>query len=245
MALDPNSSSALSGLADIYTETGQTGKAVELLRKLIDRHPNNAQAHFSLGYNYRFAGVTTEAIAAMERARALEPYNPKFRSIGLTYAQAGQHHKALEVLDEFKGSIAALAFKSSALIQLGRFDEVLAISEHIIADGSNSFMTTDAIILKSIITKDFSTGLEALRSLEAADINDAESNFYWARYYAVMGDKKGCYRLLRRAIDNGYFNYPFMLNEKYFFDSVRNEPEFQAFLAEVEQKHLAFLGQYF
>ncbi|MFT6268637.1 MAG: hypothetical protein ACJAVV_001452 [Alphaproteobacteria bacterium] len=39
---------------------------------------------------------------------------------------------------------------------------------------------------------------------------DAEANFYWARYYGVLGDKKGCFRLLGRALDNGYFSYPFM-----------------------------------
>ncbi len=81
LSLNPKSRNALSGLANIYTETGETGKAVELSRKLIALNPRNAQAHFSLGYSYRFAGMVQEAITEMELALAIDPNNPRFRSI--------------------------------------------------------------------------------------------------------------------------------------------------------------------
>lgn len=245
ISLNPESRNALSGLADIYTETGKTGKAVELLRKLISLKPSDAQAHFSLGYSYRFAGMSQEAVDEMELALVLDPGNPKFRSIGLTYDNVGEYDKALSVLTTFEGSVAALAFKQTILIHMGRTDEALAGANHIISLESNSFWHNDAVIQRAIITGDVEAGFQALKELEAADINDAETNFYWARYYAVLGDKKGCFRLLRRAVNNGYFNYPFMLSEPFYFDSVRQDPEFKELLARVKKKHLDFKLKYF
>ena len=67
----------------------------------------------------------------------------------------------------------------------------------------------------------------------------------WARHYAALGDKQGCFKLLRWAIDNGFFNYPLLLRNPFFFDSVREEPEFKELLALAKKKHLDFKQQYF
>ncbi|GAA0858371.1 winged helix-turn-helix domain-containing protein [Aliiglaciecola litoralis] len=245
LSLNPESRNALSGLANIYTETGETGKAIELSRQLIALNPRDAQAHFSLGYSYRFAGMVQEAISEMELALAIDPNNPRFRSIMMSYQAAEQYEQALAVFNHFPQSPDTLSFKNTILMQMGRMDEALALAEHRITLNPIGMWYGDAVILKAIMTGDYETGLQKVREQEAAVMNDAEASYIYARYYAALGDKQGCFKLLRRAINNGYFNYPLLQSIPFFFDSVRGEPEFQELLALAKQKHLAFKKQYF
>ena len=62
--------------------------------------------------------------------------------------------------------------------------------------------------------------------------------------YGLLGDKNSCINALRNAVTGGYYNYPFMLKD-YFFDSVREEPEFKEVLALAKEKHEAFKKKFF
>jgi serine/threonine-protein kinase len=96
--------SALGNLAGLYTETARTEKAVEITRQMLEINPNNASAHFSLGYVYRYAGMLNESVLEMEKAVSLDPKNSDFRSIVITYSRAGEYEKALEALKNYKES---------------------------------------------------------------------------------------------------------------------------------------------
>ena len=63
-------------------------------------------------------------------------------------------------------------------------------------------------------------------------------------FYALLGDRDGCIRTPRRAVDGGYFNYPFILTD-FYLDSMRDDPEFQEILAIAKKKHLAFKKRFF
>ena len=58
------------------------------------------------------------------------------------------------------------------------------------------------------------------------------------------GNRDGCIRSLRRAVDGGYFNYPLMLTD-IFLDPVRDDPEFREILERAKEKHLAFRKRFF
>jgi hypothetical protein len=60
----------------------------------------------------------------------------------------------------------------------------------------------------------------------------------------LLGDSDGCIRALKRAVDGGFFNYPFMLEDE-FLDSVRDEHGFQEILQEAKRKHEAFRKRFF
>jgi hypothetical protein len=60
----------------------------------------------------------------------------------------------------------------------------------------------------------------------------------------LLGDKEGCARTLQRAVDGGFFNYPFMLTDS-FLDSMRGDPEFQRILKLAKAKHEAFKKRLF
>jgi len=98
--------------------------------------------------------------------------------------------------------------------------------------------------IKALIEGNINKGLQSTRKLEQADVADAEALYYFASLYGLLGDKEGCVRVLRKAVERGYFNYPFMLKDS-FLDSVRDEPEIQRVLALAKVKHQAFKEKFF
>jgi hypothetical protein len=87
-------------------------------------------------------------------------------------------------------------------------------------------------------------GKRLLQQWEQRDPYDAETLYWLASLYACYGDTDGCIRVLQKSIINGFFNYPFMLQD-YFLDSVRDDPKFQKILVLAKEKHEAFKNKYF
>jgi hypothetical protein len=61
MALDPNLISAAGQLITNRVERGELGRAYKDAKALVERHPENAVAHFALSYVLRYAGMLDES----------------------------------------------------------------------------------------------------------------------------------------------------------------------------------------
>lgn len=236
--------SALGNLAMLYVETARIEKAVEITRQMIEINPNNASAHFSLGYIYRYAGMLNESVLEMEKAVALDPKNPEFRSIVLTYQRIGEYEKALETSKIYKESAYTLGMQGHTLFQQGKQKQAVEYFDRVIAMEPDGLMALTATGMKAFIEGNIEAGLDAARKFEQYNIEDAEAWFFIAGLYGLLGDKEGCIRTLQRAVDGGYFNYPFMLTDS-FLDSVRDDPEFQRILEMAKAKHEAFKKRFF
>ena len=71
------------------------------------------------------------------------------------------------------------------------------------------------------------------------DVNYFCTKIIVADHYGLLGDKTGCVRVLKNAVEGGFFNYPFMLRDP-FLDPVRDFSEFQRVLTQAKEKHEAF-----
>jgi hypothetical protein len=87
-------------------------------------------------------------------------------------------------------------------------------------------------------------GLKMAKELEQSDPWDSEGLYTLASIYGLFGEKKRCSLILRKAVEGGFFNYPFMLKDT-FFDPVRDDPEFKEVLLLAKEKHEAFKRKYF
>lgn len=79
---------------------------------------------------------------------------------------------------------------------------------------------------------------------DQAKMIDGEPIFYGAIDYAILGNKEGCNRLLQKAFDAGYFNYPTMLTNPNL-KSMQADPEFQQILNQAKTIHEAFKTKFF
>jgi len=244
LSLNEELLSALGNLAIFYTDTGRTEEAVGLIRRMLEINPNNADAHFSLGYIYRYAGMNNESVREMEKAINLDPKNPGFRSIINTYTFAGKYEKALAAAKNYKESAFILGFAGYTLFQQGNQKQAVECFDRVIDMEPDGLVALWITGIKSFIEGNNEEGLTAARKFEQFNIADAEAWYHFAENYALLGDKDGCVRTLQRAVDGGFFNYPFMLTDS-FLDSVRDNPEFQRILEMAKAKHEAFKKRLF
>jgi TolB-like protein/Flp pilus assembly protein TadD len=236
--------SALGNLAMLYTETARIEKAVEITRQMLEINPNNASAHFSLGYIYRYAGMLNESVLEMEKAVSLDPKNPEFRSIVITYQFVGEYEKALETSKIYKESAFTLGEQGTTFFRQGKQKQAVEYFDRVIAMEPDGLLALWVTGMKAFIEGNIDKGLDAGRKFEQYNIADAEAWYHIAGNYGLLGDKEGCIRTLQRAVDGGFFNYPFMLTDS-FLDSVRDDPEFQRILEMAKAKHEAFKKRFF
>jgi TolB-like protein/DNA-binding winged helix-turn-helix (wHTH) protein/lipoprotein NlpI len=231
-------------LASIYTETGQIEKAIENIKMALKINPNYADAHFFLGYAYRYAGMIQASVKSMETALTLDPNNPRFRSIGVSYFFNGNYDKALQGFDLDAQSAWANNWRGLLYNRLGEYQHALDNFNQARQKEPNGLFAKAAMVFKAIINKDFANGLAVMDDLASYDTPDGEVWYHWSANYAALGDHKTSVRLLKKAMESGYFNYPTM-NKDPYFDSIRANPQFKKIMLQIKEKHLKFKQKYF
>ena len=98
IALNPSLVEAKIYMANLLTDTGRVEQAVPLLRAVLQDNPNNAEAHWELGYAYRFAGMLQESVLECERARSNNPDVKISSSAMNSYLYMGDYEKFLQSL---------------------------------------------------------------------------------------------------------------------------------------------------
>jgi len=244
LSLNEGNIFALTSLAKIYTETARIEKAVELTRQIVEINHGNAEALFSLGYIYRYAGMVNESIQEMEKAMAIDPENPGFRSIIVAYKYAGEFEKAFESSKLFHENTYILGYQGEFLFRMGMEDQAVEYFNRCINMDPDGLQALWVTCMKAYIEGNIEPGQEAARRFELVNVVDAEAWYHFAGNYGLMGDREGCVRALKRAVDGGFFNYPFMLKDS-FLDSMREDEEFLEVLEEAREKHESFQRNFF
>ncbi len=95
LELDPNAEEALSSLAALYLEIGDTTGAIEMLTRVSEKHPNS-RILATLGSAYEQANQHDKAIEVLEKAVQLDRNNlDARRSLARNLLLAEQYDKAL------------------------------------------------------------------------------------------------------------------------------------------------------
>jgi len=244
LSLNSESLCALSNLAGLYNSIGRKEKAMELVRKALEINPNDTWSLFNLSKIYRYTGMLNESEKEADKVLRIDPHNPSFRSMVLTYIYLGKFNKAFEAAEIDRGSAYELTMKGTTLLQDGRSDEAMKYFTQVLKIENIGAMGIFATGYKSYIEGNKERGLQIIGLWEQSNPYDAENLYFLASIYGLFNNKAGCIRILRKAIDSGFFNYPFMLRDPYL-DSVRNDPEFQQVLTIAKEKHEVFKEKYF
>jgi len=243
LSLDDQLLSALTGLASYYVDNAKTEKAVELIRKALTINPNDAQAHFTLGYIFRYAGLLKESIMEMETAKSIEPYNPGFRSLGVSYFNIGDDEKALQYFDLDKDSSFSLSWKAEILFRQGKSQQAIKEMDILIDRNPDNLWGIYSKAKRYTLLEQPENAFLAIKKLAGNDILDGEAFYYLASMYAKLGNQKDCIKLLKKAIDKGYINYPFMMKDT-FLANLYDDPEVNKLIQIAKQKHLDFRAKF-
>ena len=113
------------------TERGDLENAYIQARDLLRRHPENGDAHFTMGYVFRYAGLLSEGARECEAARAIDPHNSGWRSCSMTFMYLGDLARAKQYIDLDAGSVWSRSVETilSRACKKGDRAEMLRVAE--------------------------------------------------------------------------------------------------------------------
>jgi serine/threonine protein kinase/Flp pilus assembly protein TadD len=246
IALDPGLTEAQVFMANLLTDTGQVEQAVPLMRKLLAQNPENAEAHWELGYAYRFGGMLQEAVAESERARQNNP-SVKLNSAAMNaYLYLGEYDKFLQSLPA-SDSVYVVFYRGFGEYYMRHLPQA--------AHDFDRAYELDSTVLPADVGKALSHGIqgERLKGLDLlhatekrildSGVSDAEGLYKVAQAYAVLGDKGSAMLMFHRTVEGGFFPYPYFERDP-LLDNIRSEPEFGVLMSEARERYEQFRARF-
>jgi DNA-binding winged helix-turn-helix (wHTH) protein/TolB-like protein len=243
LSLQPGQIETRVYMANMFTDTGRVEQAVPLLREALKANPNHAEAHWELGYAYRFAGALQESVYECERARQLDP-GVKLTSSALnSYLYLGQYDKFLQSLPKTDDSALIVFYRG--------FGEYYRQNLEQAAQDFDRAFELDRLLLQAQIGKALSygvrnqkqRGLEILYTAEnkihERGVGDPEAIYKIAQVYSLLGDRASALRVLQYSIETGFFSYPYLANDP-LLHVLRGDREFDRMIEVARRRHESF-----
>jgi serine/threonine protein kinase/tetratricopeptide (TPR) repeat protein len=244
-ALDPNLSLAVGQLAANHVERGELIQAYKKVHDLVQRQPNSAVAHFSLGYILRYAGLLDESARECETALSLDPANFLWRSCMFTYEDLGKPERARDFLQLDAGSSWAQHNVLRVLLAEGNVAEARQALQKISPRNPLLYNFYSACFQRSSSSEPASAESNAaVHNLEPTLLAnpDSENRFFEASDMAYCGEKEIALRLLKTSIEGKFCAYQAMQSDP-LLASIRGTPEFNHLLSAAKQCRDNFIAE--
>ena len=240
VGLNPNLVEATRGLISLTVEGGQLTQAYDMAHAFVQRRPDNAFAHLSLGYVLRFAGLHGEATQECEVARALDPHNGSLRSCGFAFMMAGDYEQALtywRMGPETEWSNNGISF---VLLRQGKHAEVLQITARLIHNPTWPARFVDAYLRSRPDSEVTRLADEYVQNTWRVR-RDPDSAYLDAALLAFSEQRESALDLLRLAVA-GQFCIAETLDTDPLLEKVRATSEFAAIRAAGMECQRSFLA---
>ena len=211
LALDPNLIAAASQLIVNRVDRGELGKAYESAAGLVKRRPESAQAHFTLGYVQRYAGMLEESVRQCDTALTLAPGNYQFRSCAWAFMELSKFERAFDFIQVDAGSEWANYVTPSLLLREGRLPEAreavkrMSNAPHYHRDLMEAIVGLRPPSELDRMAHDAETG--------GPSDPDPELSYYQGALFAYAGKKDAAFHLLKTAIEQNYCAYSNLLSD--------------------------------
>ena len=247
IALNPSLAEPRIYMANLLTDTGRVEEAVPLLRSILRDSPNNAEAHWELGYASRFAGMLEESVKECEQARQNNPQVKISSSALNSYLYLGEYEKFLESLP-VNDNVYILFYRGFGEYHVNNHEKAAKDFDRAYDEDPSLLPADVGKALSDSIRHNNASGLNLLRQteskIEERGVTDAESIYKLAQAFAVLGDKASALHMLRHSIGGGFFCYPYFIRDPLLQD-IRQEPEFQTLMNQARDRHQQFKSMFF
>jgi eukaryotic-like serine/threonine-protein kinase len=229
--LDPNRMAAAGRLITNRVERGELGKAYQQAAMLVKQRPESGQAHFTLSYVLRYAGMLEEAAHECDTALALDRDNYLFRSCAYTMMELGRTQRAMVFVQLDAGSEWANYVTPSVLLRAGKVAEAkeavkrMPSAPHYHKDLMQACLLGPEAELDKIAHED--------EAGQPAD-PDPELLYYQGSILAYCGKKEAALHMLLTAVESNYCAYSNLLDDP-LLAKLRSEPKFDEVLTAAHQ----------
>lgn len=243
LSLQPAQIDAQIYMANFLTDTGHPQQAVPLLRSALLSNPNHAEAHWELGYAYRFAGMLKESVAESEKARQLDPTVKLTTSAPNAYLYLGDYDSFLNHLPNNDNSAFHVFYRGFAEYHKHNLEPALLAFDRAFELDPTLLHAAVGRALANSIRHEPAKGLELMRATEdkiqQRGVGDPEALYKLAQAYAVLGDKLSALRVLRHSVEGGFFPYPYLARDP-LLEGIRTDPSFTQIIDMARARHDAF-----
>ncbi len=202
LSLDPNYITAYAHLARSHAERGSTDQALAEAEELVTKRPDNSQAHFTLAYVLRYAGLLGEAGKECDTALALDPGNYGLRSCAFVFFEQGKTQRAMDYLSLDAGSEWYKNVLPAVLLREGSIDQAREASRHMTDNG-----VWFGNLLQACVGTRPSGDLPDMVSQSAVALlsqRDPEFRYYQGAILAYCGQQDMATQLIKSAIEQNY-----------------------------------------
>ena len=210
LTLDPSSLDAKFGIAMVYFHQRRFGEAKRNLEAILKENPESYPAYLRLGMIAEILGNQEDALKCYRRAAELKPYDedPWMYLVGV-------HRRLGNVAAAEDAALKVLEITSRKLE--ASLDDIIVMSR--LAEAYARFGSRE----------EANATLKRVLELEP---NDGLAVYNCACAYALLGDKRSSFILLRRAFESGFRAVAHWARTDDAFDEFRDDVEFQRLVAE-------------
>jgi eukaryotic-like serine/threonine-protein kinase len=227
LALDPNRIMAAGQLIDNRVSRGELSKAYVEARELVKRRPENAQAHYTLAYVLRYAGMLEESAQQCDTALAIDPGDSLFRSCAWTFLELGRTRRASDYEQLDAGSEYAGLVTINRLLREDKLQEAKEAVKQVPLN-----VKDHRELLQACLQPNAGARLDRMAAqTEPAVLADPDPERWYLQgaIMAFCGKKEIALRMLGRAIQQNYCSYS-ALQDDPLLVKLRGVPEFDKLL---------------
>ncbi len=227
IALDPNRIVAAGQLITNRVERGELTKAYEAAQALVKSRPESGQAHFTLAFVLRYAGMQDEAARECDTAIELSPGNYQFRSCAWAFMELGREQRAKDFVDLDAGSEWANSAILSVLIREGKLAEA---RESVKKVSNNPRYHRD--LLEACLGMRPASELDKITTDTETSVlaePDPEPWYYEGTIMAFCGKPAIALHMLTAAVEQNYCSYSALLSDP-LLANLRSSKDFDAVL---------------
>jgi|HubBroStandDraft_5_1064220.scaffolds.fasta_scaffold04546_2 serine/threonine protein kinase len=230
--LDPNRIVAAGQLITNRVERGELTKAYEAAQALVKSRPESGQAHFTLSFVLRYAGMQDEAARECDTAIELSTGNYQFRSCAWAFMELGREQRAKDFVSLDAGSEWANSATVSVLIREGKLAEAREAVKKI---SNNPRYHRD--LFEACLGMRPASELDKITTDTEASVlaePDPEPWYYEGTIMAFCGKPAIALHMLTAAVEQNYCSYSALLSDP-LLANMRSGKDFDAVLTAAHQ----------
>ena len=212
LALDPDLPDAANRQILMNTDRGDLEDAYRGAKELLRQRPESGEAHFTLSYVFRYAGLLNESARECQVAYSLDPTNARFRSCALPFLLLNNIPRARRFLALDSGSQWSRNTMILLAVRQGNRDDALRLLGNDRVP-SGAPVQGEWPLIRATLEGAPRHQIEALGDqlvAETVRIRDSEPLYMSSEDLARSGQPEKALMVLQRAIDGRFCSYPAM-----------------------------------
>jgi hypothetical protein len=194
---------------------------------LLKSRPESGQAHFTMAFVLRYAGMQEESARECDTALELSPGNYQFRSCAWAFMELGQTQRAMDFVNLDAGSEWAASARMSVLLREGKLAEA---RESVKKVSPAAHYHRD--LLEACLGMRPPSELDRTTAFVEASVlsePDPEPWYYEGTIMAFCGKPAIALHMINAAVEQNYCSYSALLSDP-LLAKLRSSKEFDAVL---------------